>query len=156
MIRLVVAAVLTVATLAAAVPAIADAGATRAAEGIESAADRIERAGHGLASTNDPVETRRQAATRRVTVTLPRASWTTAAPAFVAVGGRPGGPGNRSVVTYALPSSPTRLRGLSLPVQIRTPTGPVVFRSSGRHALSLALVADARGPSLVVSRGSRG
>jgi hypothetical protein len=155
-IRLVVAAVLTVATLAAALPAVENASATHTTDRIESAADRIERAGRGLASTNDAVETRRSAATRRVAVSIPQESWTTAAPAFVAVGGRPGGPGNRSVVTYALRSSPTRIRGLSLPVRIRTPTGPIVFRTSGRHVVSLALVVDDRGPTLVAARGSGG
>ncbi|MFB6091163.1 MAG: hypothetical protein ABEJ97_08905 [Halobellus sp.] len=153
MIRLVVAAALAVATLAAAVPAVDDARATRTAADLEAFGDRLDRAGRALAATSDAAPSHDRAATRGVAFAFPRASWTTASPAFVAVGGRPGGPGNRSVVAYALPSSPTRLRALSLPVPVRTPSGPVVFRGGGRRTVSLALVADADagGPVIVVS-----
>jgi hypothetical protein len=154
-IRLVVAAVLTVATLAAALPAIDDARATRTDAEIESAIDRMERAGTHLAASEDATPTRDRAAVRRVEFALPGASLSTARPAFVAVGGRPDGPGNRSVVTYASASSPTRLRELSLPVPVRTPNGPVVFRERGRHAVSFALVGQAGRPAVVVTRDRR-
>jgi hypothetical protein len=153
-IRLVVAAVLIVATLAAALPAIDDARATRTDAEIERAVDRLERAGAHLAASEDATPTREQAATRRLEFAIPAASLTTARPSFVAVGGRPGGPGNRSVVTYAVASSPTRLRGLALPVPVRTPNGPVVFRERGRHAVSLSLVGETGRPALVVERDS--
>ncbi|RLM59559.1 hypothetical protein DVK02_02120 [Halobellus sp. Atlit-31R] len=154
MIRIVVAAMLAVATLAAVVPAVDHARAKSTDATIESAVDRFERAGRTLATTEDATTKRSWAATRRVTVRLPRRSLTAARPAFVAVGGRPGGPGNRSVVAFALASSPTRLRGLSLPIPIRTPAGPVVVREPGRTSVSLALVRQRGrgGPELFVAR----
>lgn len=152
MIRLVIAAVLTLATVAAATPAVDHARATRTDTMIEGTVDRLERAGARLAAGSDAIPTRRRAAVRRVSVRYPSESLTAARPAFLAVGGRPGGPGNRSVVAYALKSSPTRRRTLSFPVPIRTPDGPVVFRDDGRYSVSIALVAEAGRPTLVVSR----
>ncbi|MFB6092519.1 MAG: hypothetical protein ABEK02_05865 [Haloquadratum sp.] len=161
MIRVVVAAVLTVATLAAVAPAVDDARATRVDAVTEGTVERIERAGRTLASTEDATRTRELAATRRIEVAIPRASLTVARTRFVAVGGRPGGPGNRSVLAYATASAPTRLRGLSLPVPVRTPDGPVVLRGAGRRAIEIALVrtpasaaGDAGGPALVVTRST--
>ena len=154
MIRLVVAAVLTVATFAAALPAIDDARATRTDAVVQGTADRLERTGRSLATTEDATETRALAATRVVGLTLPSRSFTAAQPSFVAVGGTPGGPGNRSVVTYTV-SSTTRRRHVPLPVPIRTPDGPVVFRDPGRHAVSLGLVSGSDGLRLVITRGPR-
>ncbi|WP_336022034.1 DUF7311 family protein [Halobellus salinisoli] len=153
MIRLVVAAVLTVATLAAALPAIDDARATGTDRELAGTVDRIERAGAALAATEDATPRRSQAAVRRVAVRLPKASLATARPAFVAIGGKPDGAGNRSLVAYGSSSGSTRLRGLSLPVPVRTPNGPVVFEATGRHAVSLALVVDGGRPVIVVTRG---
>ena len=153
MIRLVVAAALAVATLAVALPAVDDARATRTDAAIEGAADRLERAGRTLATTEDATPTRATAATRRVEFTLPEGSVAAARPAFVAVGGPPGGPGNRSTVTYAV-SSPIRRHYLRIPVSVRTPDGPVVFREPGRHAVSLSLVRGDDGPELVVTRAA--
>jgi len=152
-IRLVVAAALAVATLAIALPAVDDARATRTDAAIEGTVDRLDRAGRALAASEDAAPTRATAATRRVEFTLPAGSVTAARPAFVAVGGPPDGPGNRSTVTYAV-SSPTRRRHLRLPVPVHTPDGPVVFREPGRHAVSLALVRGADGPELVVTRAA--
>jgi len=152
-IRLVVAAVLTVATLAAAFPAIDDARGTGTDAALSGATDRIERAGQALATSEDATLSRSHAATRRVEFRIPTPSLTTARPSFVAIGGKPGGPGNRSLVAYGVDSSPTRLRGLSLPVPVRTPEGPVVFEATGRHAVSLALVGSDGRPALVVTRG---
>lgn len=154
MIRLVVAAVLTLATVAAALPAIDDARAARTDAVIEETVDRLERTGRSLATTEDATETRAVAATRVVGLTLPSRSLTAAQPSFVAVGGPPGGPGNRSVITYTV-SSTTRRRHVPLPVPIRTPDGPVVFRDPGRHAVSLGLVSGSDGPGLVLTRGPR-
>lgn len=154
MIRLVVAAVLTLATFAAALPAIDDARATRTDAVIQGTTDRLERAGQSLATTEDATDTPELAATRRVELALPARSLTAAQPSFVAVGGPPGGPGNRPVVTYAV-SSTTRRHHLSLPVPVRTPDGPVVVREPGRHAVSLGLVSGPDGPQLVVTRGPR-
>lgn len=153
MIRLVVAAALAVATLAVALPAVDDARATRTDATIEGTVDRLERAGRSLATTEDATAGRATAATRRVEFMLPERSVTAAQPAFVAVGGSPDGPGNRSTVTYAV-SSPTRRRHLRLPLAARTPGGPVVFREPGRHAVSLALVRGDGGPELVVTKAT--
>lgn len=153
MIRLVVAAALAVATLAVALPAVDDARTARTDATIEGTADRIERAGRALATTEDAAPTRSTAATRRVAFTLPRRSTTAAHPEFVAVGGPPDGPGNRSTVTYAV-SSPTHRHHLGIPIPVRTPQGPVVFRDPGRHAVELALVRGDDGPELVVTRAA--
>ena len=153
MIRLVVAAVLTVATLSVALPAVDDARAIRTDAELEGSVDRIERAGRSLATSEDATATRAYAATRRVAFRIPRASLTTARPAFVAIGGRPGGPGNRPVVAFAVGGSSTRLRGLTLPVPVSTPDGPVVFTAADRHAVDVALVDDTGSPTLVVTRG---
>ena len=154
MIRLVVAAVLTLATFAAALPAIDDARATRTDAVIQETVERLERTGRSLATTEDATETAEFAATRVVELTLPSRSLTAAQPSFVAVGGPPGGPGNRSVVTYMV-SSTTRRRHVPLPVPIHTPNGPVVFRDPGHHAVSLGLVSRSGGPELIVTRGPR-
>lgn len=153
MIRLVVAAALAVATLAVALPAVDDARAARTDAAIEGTVDRIERAGRSLATTEDATATRETAATRRVEFRLPGGSIAAAKPAFVAVGGPPGGLGDRPTVTYAVSSS-SRRRHLRLPVPVRTPEGPVVFREAGRHAVSLALVRGDDGPELVVTRAA--
>ena len=153
MIRLVVAAVLTVATFAAAVPAIDDARAARTDGVIGGTVDRLERAGRSLATTEDATKTRALAATREVGLGLPSRSLTAAQPSFVAIGGPPTGPGNRSTVTYAVSPS-TRRRHVSVPVPISTPDGPVVFREPGRHAVSIALVSGPDGPELSVTRAS--
>jgi hypothetical protein len=43
---------------------------------------------------------------------------------------------------------------VSLPgVGVRTPVGPVVFRSAGRHRVVLSLVRSAEGPTVVVEPG---
>lgn len=154
MIRLVVAAVLTLATFAAVLPAVDDARATRTDAAIQETVDRLERTGRSLATTEDATETRELAATRVVGLTLPSRSFTAAQPSFVAVGGPPGGPGDRSVVTYAV-SSTTRRRHVPLPVPVHTPDGPIVFRDPGRHAVSLGLVSGPDGPRLIVTRGPR-
>ena len=151
MIRLVVAAALAVAVLAMALPAVDDARATRTDAMIEGTADRIERGSRALATTEDAAPTRAMAATRRVEVTLPRRSIAAAQPGFVAVGGPPDGPGNRSTVTYAV-SAPTRRHHLRIPIPVRTPEGPVVFREPGHHAVELALVRSGGRPELVVTR----
>lgn len=153
MIRLVVAVALAVATLAVALPAVEDARAARADAVIEGTVDRVERAGRALATTEDATATRAMAATRRVELRLPAGSVAAARPEFVAVGGGPDGPGDRPIVTYAV-SSPTRLRHLRLPVPVRTPGGPVVFREPGRHAVTLSLVRGDTGPELVVTRAA--
>ena len=153
MIPLVVAAALAVATLAVALPAVDDARTARTDATIEGTADRIERAGRALATTEDAAPTRSTAATRRVAFTLPRRSLTAAHPEFVAVGGPPDGPGNRLTVTYAV-SSPTHRHHLGIPIPVRTPQGPVVFRDPGRHAVELALVRGDDGPELVVTRAA--
>nr|WP_221625631.1 hypothetical protein [Halobellus ruber] len=149
---MVVAAALAVATLAVALPAVDDARAARTDAAIEGTVDRIERAGRSLATTEDATATRETAATRRIEFRLPARSIAAAKPAFVAVGGQPDGPGDRPTVTYAVSSS--RRRHLRLPVPLRTPEGPVVFREPGRHAVSLALVRSNDGPELVVTRAA--
>lgn len=151
-IRVLLAAVLAAAVLGASLPAVADARADRTATSVDAAVDRLDAAGSTLAHGSDPTSDPETAPTRRATFSLPAPTWTSAGVAYVAVGGVPGGPGNRSVVAYAV-GDRERTRHLSLPVPVRTPAGPVVLRGRGDRSVSLSLLRTVDGPVLVVGRG---
>lgn len=154
MLRLLLAATLSVALLAAALPAVGDARAERTASSLDVAVDRLDRAGRSLALTEDAATDPERAPRRAVSVRIPARSWTAADVRYVAVGGTPDGPGNRSVVAYAVGDAPGRERRLSLPVPVRTPDGPVTVSGPGGRgvSLTLSLVRSAAGPTLVVGR----
>ncbi|ELZ27204.1 hypothetical protein C474_17699 [Halogeometricum pallidum JCM 14848] len=154
MLRVVLAAVLATAVLGASLPAVEDARADRTATALDASIARVSAAGSALAVGNDAPSTA-VAPTRTVAFSLPQPTWTAAAVEYVAVGGSPGGPGNRSAVTYATEGGGEVRRLLSVPVPVRTPRGPVVFRGRGERTISLSLRATADGPVLVVGRGGR-
>lgn len=150
MIRLLLAAAVTAALLATALPAVEDARANRVAASLDADADRMVRAVESLAYGEDPTQSRSTAPRRTVRVTVPARSWTAADVSYVAVGGRPEAEGSRPVLTYAFSGGRETERRLSLPVPLRTPDGPVVVRDSGTHALSLSLLSRPEGPVVVV------
>ncbi|SFR37694.1 DUF7311 family protein [Halogeometricum limi] len=154
MIRVVLAAVLTTAVLGASLPAVEDARADRASTAVDADVERLSAAGSSLAHGSDPTRDPATAPTRTETVTLPPPTWSSAELAYVAVGGSPNGPGNRSVVTYAVDDGPETSRRLSLPLPISTPDGPVVLRGRGDRTVSLSLLTSVDGPVLVVGRGN--
>ncbi|MDS0297965.1 hypothetical protein NDI76_04355 [Halogeometricum sp. S1BR25-6] len=157
MLRVVLAAVLATAVLVASLPAVEDARADRTATALDTSIARLSAAGSALAVGSDATSDPAVAPRRAVVLSLPRPTWTAAAVEYVAVGGSPGGPGNRSVVTYAVEGGGETRRLLSLPVPVRTPGGPVVLRGRGERSVSLSLRATGEGdaPVLVVGRGSR-
>lgn len=153
MLRVVLAAVLATAVLGASLPAVEDARADRTATALDASIAELSASGSALAVGNDAPSDPAVAPTRTVAFSLPRPTWTAAAVEYVAVGGSPGGPGNRSAVTYATEGGGEARRLLSVPVPVRTPGGPVVFRGHGERTVSLSLRATAGGPALVVGRG---
>ncbi|MDS0293563.1 DUF7311 family protein [Halogeometricum luteum] len=153
MLRVVLAAALATAVLGASLPAVDGARTDRTATALDSSIARLSAAGSALAVGSDAPSDPAVAPARTVALSLPRPTWTAAAVDYVAVGGSPGGPGNRSVVTYAVESAGETRRLLSVPVPVRTPGGPVVFRGRGERTVSLSLRTTADGPALVVGRG---
>ncbi|WP_197428149.1 hypothetical protein [Halogeometricum sp. CBA1124] len=87
-----------------------------------------------------------------MTFSLLPPTWTTAGVRFVAVGGPPDGPGNRSVVTYAVGDGRPTTRRLSVPLPLRTPDGPVVLPGARRPVGDGVAPATPAGPVLVVGR----
>lgn len=149
MLRFLLAAAVTAALLATALPAVEDARADRVASSLDADAERVGRAVESLAYGEDPTQSLSTAPRRTVRVTVPARSWTAADVSYVAVGGRPGAADSRAVFSYAFSGSGETERRLSLPVPLRTPDGPVVFRGAGTHALSLSLLSRPEGPVVV-------
>jgi hypothetical protein len=149
-IRVVLAAALTAAILASSLPAVEDARDDRTATAIDTSVERLSAAGSALAFESDPTRDPAVAPTRAVRFSLPPPTWTTARVGFVAVGGSPGGPGNRSLVTYAVGDGRPTTRRLSIPLPLRTPDGPVVLRGRGDRSVTVSLRGTPAGPVLVV------
>ncbi|MFB6102022.1 MAG: ABC transporter [Haloplanus sp.] len=144
MIRVALAVFLTVALLAAVMPALDEGRATRTAIHLDGVTDRIERAVHGLRAHEDPTPPGVVGARRIVTVRLPTPSWT-------AVGATLRIDGAHDRIGYRLDGRRphrTTIRG----VDLRTPDGPLVVGSPGRHRLVVSLV-RADGVGVVVGRG---
>ncbi|MFB6195367.1 MAG: ABC transporter [Haloplanus sp.] len=144
MIRAVLAVVLTVALLAAATPAIDEGRRARTATHLNGVTDRIERATRSLLAHEDPTPPAMTGPRRIVRFRLPAPSWT-AAGATLRIDGA------RDRIGYRIdgrPPSRTSIRGIDL----RTPTGPVVYAAPGRHRLVVSLVRD-DGVGVVVERG---
>ncbi len=150
MIRVVVAVVLTLAILAASLPAIDTARERRSASDVTTQLHRLDATASALVDGSDVTPAGVPDARRTVTFHLPERSLTTASVAYVEIGGTGEGrsrndggvrisPADRAnVVTYELRGkSPTRL--VLDGVDFRTPDGPIVFRESGTHRLRLTL-----------------
>jgi hypothetical protein len=137
-IRVVVAAALAVALLAASLPAVEDARIERTATDLDATLSRVERAAVGLATSEAPTSAEVAGARRIVDIRLAPPSWTSAPVAWVSLGGRPGGP-QADVLAYRIAERPPEVVALG-GVALATPDGPVVLRAAGRHAVALELV----------------
>jgi hypothetical protein len=143
-IRVVLAACLTVALLAAVTPAVDEGRETRTAVQMDRVVERIERAARSLSAHEDPTRPGVTGPRRIVRFRLPGRSWT-------AVGVRLWVDGTNDTVGYRLDGHRARrtpLRGIDL----RTPGDRVVVGRSSRHRLVLSLVRS-EGIGVVVTRG---
>jgi hypothetical protein len=140
-IRALLAVALALALVAVSLPVVDDARTGRAAARADATLTTVERAARGLVTGEDATAPDLPGARRRVTVRLPVPSWSTAGVAWLSVGGRPGGRGNRSLLAYRVSGGGVRTVRLA-GVRLRTPGGPVTFRAPGGHALRLALRRD--------------
>lgn len=137
MIRVVLAASLALALLAASLPAVDAARIDRTRGRLDATLERVARAATALATSEDPTGAAVAGARRVVTVRLPAASWTSAPVAWVAVGGYPGGP-RGDLLAYRLAGAPPTAVELD-GVDLRTGGDPVVLRGDGRRTLRLGL-----------------
>jgi hypothetical protein len=143
-IRTVLAVLLTVALLAAVMPAVDEGRERRTAIHLDRVVDRIDRAARSLRAHEDPTARGVVGARRIVIVRLPERSWT-------AVGARLWIDGERDLIGYRLGEE--RTRRTRLPgVDLRTPNGRVVLDGGSRRRLELSLVRDG-GVGVVVGRG---
>jgi hypothetical protein len=149
-VRIALAVVLAAALLGVALPAVDAGRGERTATAVESSAERIARTAAHLRAVEDPTPPDVPGARAVVTVDVPAQSWDAAGVAYVAVGGSPGAPGDRGVVAYRVRGRQSRT--VPLDVAVRTPDGPVAFRTAGEHRVALSLVRD-DGVAVVVSRG---
>lgn len=144
MIRVVLAVLLAVALLAAVAPGIEAGREARTATHLDVVVDRIARAVQSLRAHEDPARPGEISARRIVRVRLPTSSWTAAGATL-----RVDGDGDR--IGYRLEGGSTHRTRLR-EVDLRTPSGPVVVGSPGRHRLTLSLVRQ-DGVGVVVTRG---
>jgi hypothetical protein len=150
-IRVVLAAALSVALLAASLPAVDDARADRTATALDATLSRVERAAVDLATSEAPTPAGVAGARRVVDVRLRPSSWTSAPVAWVSLGGRPGGP-PEDVLAYSVADRPPETVDVE-GVDLVAADGPVVLRGPGRHVVVLELVwRDGRG-AVRVRRG---
>ncbi|MFB6168633.1 MAG: ABC transporter [Haloferacaceae archaeon] len=137
MIRVALAVVLLVAVAGVAFSAV-DAGRhDRTAARLDAGVERVERAARLLVDRDDPTATGVPGARRVVSLRLPARSLANAGVARVALRG------GDDEVRYRLDGG--RARRHALPVDLRTPDGPVVLHTAGRHRLRLGLVGTPAG-----------
>ena len=149
-VRVALTVVLAVALFAVAVQGVDAGRVERTATRLDATATEIDRAAAHLHAHEDPTASDLPGARQTVTVDLPEASWHAAPVAYVSVGGPPTGSGAESAVFYRVAERPPRR--VSLGSVVRTPHGPVVFESPGRHRLALGLVRDDGGVAVSVAR----
>lgn len=138
MIRVLLVAALTVALAGVAFAAVDDGRVERTATRLDAAADRLSRTASLLVDRDDPTARHVPGARRVVAVDLPSRSLAAAPVDAFAVNGSDGPAGPGGWVRYRVRgASQTRVR---VPVDLRTPDGPVVVRGSGRRRLVLRLV----------------
>lgn len=151
MIRVVLALILTVALAGVAFQAIEHGRIDRTATRLDAAADRLVRAASLLVDRDDPTAADVPGARRVVRLDLPEQSLAAAPVASFAVNGSDGVAAAGGWIRYRVRGArPTRVR---VPVDLRTPDGPVVLGDGGRRRLVLRLVVD-DGPAVVVERGT--
>lgn len=132
MIRYVVAAVLAVALVAVSLPAISDAAGVRTASELDRFGTDLDRAAADLHTGSDPVDPGIEGAHRLVTVSLPRASLTTAKVRFVAL--CPSSHG-RTTLRYAIGARP-RVTDV-LEAEIHLPEDGIRFAAPGEYVVEL-------------------
>lgn len=163
MIRVVLAAVLSLALLAVALPAVDDARADRAAATATRELDRVAGAAAALRRSSDPVVSDLVGARRVRHLSVPAPGPGTVGVGALALGGRPNGTvpadGPRSdVLTYRLPGGRARVAAV-LPVDLRvrrdgrllSDDTPAVLRDDA--VVSLGYVRRAGRPVVTVSLG---
>lgn len=136
--------------LSASLPGVDRARESRTTARLDAEAAAFERAVRGLLS-EDATAGDVPGARRTVDVRVPGGGWTAAPVAYVAVRGTDGG-SRRASVAYRLAEGPERVRRVG-GVDVRTPGGPVVLSSPGRHRLRLRLRSPSDGGPAVVVRG---
>lgn len=149
MIRVLLAAILTVALAGVAMGAIERGRVDRTATHLDAAADRLVRTAELLVARDDPTADGVPGARRVLQLDLPERSLGAAAVGAFAVNGSDGASAAGGWVRYRVRGA--RAVRVRVPVDLRTPDGPVVLHGAGRRRLSLRLVAD-RGPAVVVER----
>ena len=147
MLRVVVAAVLAVALLGVAQPAIEDARATAAERAVERELVGVERAVVDLQS-EEAVPYGESGARRVVALDLPERSFASAGIRYVAIGGVPGGDGRGNLLAYGVADRPPDASPLDANLRVersrdggrRLVEEPLVFRTGGRHRIALVPV----------------
>jgi len=160
MLRVVLAALLALALVAAAMPAVEAARERRAADGAESTLTRVVERATALAATEEA--TPGAAARRSLDLSAPDGGVATAAVDYLAVGGVPGCGSPRDtdggdVVAYRLRDGHPRVAHLPVDLRVvaagtlRDDDEPLVVRGDARLALALATVDGRR--TVLVGRG---
>lgn len=157
MIRLVLTVLLATATVAAALPAVEDARRARAADVVETDAERIVRAARALVRGDDATPPGVPGARRVLTVRVPQATWRTAGVETAKLAGAPPPAANRTAtdrtatLSYRVGDGAGRSVRLHVAgAALRTRDGPVVL-GPGRQRVRLRLVAD-DGGTVVLER----
>lgn len=144
MIRVVVAALLALAILAAAMPAIESARQDRTEAQVEAAIDDIDEAAVDLTRSEEPVK-HGPGAKRVVTVKIPAAGFAAADVEYLRIGADDG--------RYEFRIEDRRQRARHGRIPVHGSDGePVVLSEPGTHRLALRLVADGSGTRVVVER----
>lgn len=152
MIRYVLAAVLALALLAAAVPALEYGAAMNTERTLDAGIDDLDRAATSLTENDDPTPDTHPDPQRVVTVSLPERSLTTAGVDHFEV--VPHEDGDFSAARYVLADGTTRTATVDERIVWLDATGsePVEFDGSGKRELVLTLETDANDEPVVVAQ----
>jgi len=143
-IRVALAAVFAAVLLGATLPAVEAGAAGRTAAGVEADLDRLERAMFALYDGEAATAPGVGGAVRRVTLRLPRDSWTTVPVASVDLAPASGG----ARLSYRLRGRERVSRHVAVP--LRASLG---FDAPGRHRVVFRLVRDDGGVAVAAARG---
>ena len=135
MFRVVLSVLLAVALLGTSIAAIETARETHTEAQVSNTLDELERAAASLAAENDPPPTGAPGPVRQLTLSLPTASWGTAAVDRVEFSN-----GSPTAVRWRVVSGVETFRWLSEPTFVIPGDGELVLRP-GRHHLRLELTA---------------
>ncbi|WP_339106411.1 hypothetical protein [Haloterrigena salinisoli] len=152
MIRYVLAAVLALALLAAAVPALEYGAAMNTERTLDAGVEELDRAATSLVSNDDPTPDTHPDPRRVVTVSLPERSLTTAGVDHFEV--VPHEDGDFSAARYVLKDGTTRTATIDERIVWLEPTErePIELDGSGKRELVLTLETDANDEPIVVAQ----